>query len=173
VNFDGATLGTWNGGASTVTRIAGSTTATITTTNSHGLTTGNMVYVLTGVVAGEYTVTVLTLNTFTITTVATTALNAVAITFRVATIRSSYNVSSITRDGTGYYTVNFATPMADANYSSVGISSNFSGADGYLMYEGDGSSVATSRTTSYIKYITANTSSALNSQSVNVVVFGN
>jgi len=33
------------------------------------------------------------------------------------TIRSSYNVSSITKNGTGDYTVNFATPMADANYS--------------------------------------------------------
>jgi hypothetical protein len=34
-------------------------------------------------------------------------------------IRSSYNVSSITKNGTGDYAVNFATPMADANYSVV------------------------------------------------------
>jgi hypothetical protein len=34
-----------------------------------------------------------------------------------ATIRSSYNVSSVTKNGTGDYTVNFATPMTDANYS--------------------------------------------------------
>lgn len=33
------------------------------------------------------------------------------------TIRSSYNVSSITKNGTGDYTVNFTTPMADGNYS--------------------------------------------------------
>jgi len=33
------------------------------------------------------------------------------------TIRSSYNVSSITKNATGDYTVNFATPMADANYA--------------------------------------------------------
>jgi hypothetical protein len=32
-------------------------------------------------------------------------------------IRSSYNVSSITKNGTGDYTVNFATALADANYS--------------------------------------------------------
>lgn len=37
------------------------------------------------------------------------------------TIRSSYNVSSITKNGTGDYTVNFATPMVDANYSASGI----------------------------------------------------
>jgi hypothetical protein len=33
------------------------------------------------------------------------------------TIRSSYNVSSVTKNGTGDYTVNFTTAMADANYS--------------------------------------------------------
>jgi hypothetical protein len=33
------------------------------------------------------------------------------------TPRSAYNVSSITKNGTGDYTVNFATPMSDANYS--------------------------------------------------------
>ena len=34
-------------------------------------------------------------------------------------IRSSGNVSSITDNGTGSYTVNFATAMPDANYSAV------------------------------------------------------
>jgi len=33
-----------------------------------------------------------------------------------ATIRDSGNVSSITKDGTGQYTVNFATSMPDVNY---------------------------------------------------------
>jgi hypothetical protein len=33
------------------------------------------------------------------------------------TIRSQYNVSSVTKNGTGDYIVNFATAMADANYS--------------------------------------------------------
>jgi hypothetical protein len=34
-------------------------------------------------------------------------------------IRASYNVSSITDNGTGDYTVNFTTAMADANYSAT------------------------------------------------------
>ena len=47
------------------------------------------------------------------------------------TIRASGNVTSITDNGTGNYTVNFATAMADANYqvsmSSVSyFSTNFS-----------------------------------------------
>lgn len=33
------------------------------------------------------------------------------------TIRDSHNVSSITDNGTGQYTVNFATPMATADYA--------------------------------------------------------
>lgn len=38
-------------------------------------------------------------------------------------IRASFNVSSITDNGTGDYTVNFATALADANYSVGGSSS--------------------------------------------------
>ncbi len=34
-------------------------------------------------------------------------------------IGASYNVSSITDNGTGDYTVNFTTALADANYSAV------------------------------------------------------
>jgi hypothetical protein len=36
------------------------------------------------------------------------------------TIRASGNVSSVTRNGTGDYTVNFTTAMPDANYCAVG-----------------------------------------------------
>ncbi len=36
-------------------------------------------------------------------------------------IRAAYNVSSITDNGTGDYTVNFATAMPDANFAPVGI----------------------------------------------------
>jgi hypothetical protein len=35
-------------------------------------------------------------------------------------IRSSFNVSSVTDNGTGDYTVNFTTALPDANYSLVG-----------------------------------------------------
>ncbi len=51
-------------------------------------------------------------------------------TYVISAIRSSYNVSSITKNGTGDYTVNFATPMADANYDycvsrDVGVGGTF------------------------------------------------
>ena len=35
------------------------------------------------------------------------------------TIKASYNVSSVTRNGTGDYTVAFTTAMTDANYATV------------------------------------------------------
>ena len=38
-------------------------------------------------------------------------------------IRAQYNVSSITDNGTGDYTLNFTTAMTDANYSAAGIHS--------------------------------------------------
>ena len=38
-----------------------------------------------------------------------------------ASIRSSYNISSITYNGTGDYTINFTNAMTDANYSVVAI----------------------------------------------------
>jgi len=44
-------------------------------------------------------------------------------------IRASGNVSSITDNGTGDYTVNFATAMPDANYSVAGTSSSKEGVE--------------------------------------------
>ena len=42
-------------------------------------------------------------------------------------IRDSGNVSSISQNGTGDYTVNFATPMPDANYATAAFASQQSG----------------------------------------------
>ena len=44
-----------------------------------------------------------------------------------STIRGSGNVSSVTKNGTGDYTVNFTTAMPDANYTVCGTGSNLSG----------------------------------------------
>ena len=44
-------------------------------------------------------------------------------------IRAAFNVTSITDNGTGNYTVNFTTAMPDANYSVTGITGNFNGGE--------------------------------------------
>lgn len=40
------------------------------------------------------------------------------------TIRTSYNVSSVVRTGTGLYTITFSSALADANYVCGGLASN-------------------------------------------------
>jgi hypothetical protein len=95
------------------------TTVTVTAT-AHGLITGNSVYldITSGTaVDGEYTVTVISANIFTVTQASRTTSGNV--TVRQNTIRASGNVSSITDNGTGDYTVNFTTAMPDGNYSGV------------------------------------------------------
>lgn len=46
-------------------------------------------------------------------------------------IRTSFNVTSVTDGGTGNYTVNFATDMADANYAVLATSGD--GSTNYRM----------------------------------------
>ena len=48
--------------------------------------------------------------------VATNALAWVNYNGSAATIRSAYNVSSVTKNGGGDYTLNFTTALSDANY---------------------------------------------------------
>ena len=116
VNFDGTANTNLTG-----TYSQSGTTVTVTAT-AHGLIAGNAVFadITSGTgVDGDYTVaTVTNANTFTYTagTSLTTSGN---ITIRRNTIRGSGNVSSISDNGIGDYTVNFTTAMPDANYSAV------------------------------------------------------
>ena len=52
-------------------------------------------------------------------------------------IRGSYNVSSITDNGTGNYIVNFTTAMPDANYAVGGSSSTNGATNGFLLAPGN------------------------------------
>lgn len=109
VNFNGVPL--------TGTYSQTGTTVTVTIT-AHGLTTGqtaNLDFTSGTAVDGSYTVTVTGANTFTVTQASrTTSGNVTLQNF----IRASGNVSSITDNGTGLYTVNFTTAMPDANYTT-------------------------------------------------------
>jgi hypothetical protein len=48
-------------------------------------------------------------------------------------IRDSFNVSSITDNGTGNYTVNFTTALPNSNYSVAGSSSTSSGTNPVIL----------------------------------------
>ena len=79
-------------------------------------------------------------------------------------IRASFNVSSITDNGTGDYTVNFTTAMPDANYSTS-VSGN---SPGYIVVPDFGAA----RTTSAQRFITINIAGAQGDISqANIAIF--
>jgi hypothetical protein len=81
-------------------------------------------------------------------------------------IRASGNVSSITDHGTGSYTVNFTTAMADVNYSTVVTSSNGNSGQTWLLSDAgpnlnSGAYSTTHTTTSSIRLLGGNSSNSL------------
>ena len=86
------------------------------------------------------------------------------------TIRSSYNVSSITRNSAGDYTITFTTALADANYSAV-VTNSLNAATGYTYPQVFSSaSAATAPTTSSFR---VGTNSNTDPVYMNAIVFGN
>jgi hypothetical protein len=89
-------------------------------------------------------------------------------------IRASGNVSSITDNGTGKYTVNFTTAMSDANYaySLATVAPDTSGVNTGIVIEGTNTSV-TNKTTTQLNIViglqTANT--YLDKVDVSVLIF--
>lgn len=81
-------------------------------------------------------------------------------------IRTSFNVSSITDNGTGDYTVNFTSAMTDANYAIVLTGGN---SGGLVAFMADAN---TAPTTTAVRIRTANSSFALADQAItNAVIF--
>ena len=114
VNFNGTTSANLTGSFSQVS----STTVTITV-NGHGLVAGHSIWIVFSatLTSGIYTVaSVIDSNTFTITT--TTGTSSGTVTLNRRLIRASGNVSNVSYNGTGDYTINFTTAMPDANYTT-------------------------------------------------------
>lgn len=89
------------------------------------------------------------------------------------TIRSQYNVSSITRGGTGIYTVNFTNALADANYSVCSMTSG-DGATASIVYEANtGTNRSNASTTSVLLQVTQYNGVPADRASNNVIIFGN
>lgn len=82
-------------------------------------------------------------------------------------IAASFNVSSITDNGTGDYTVNFTTAMSDTNYAVTICPTNNGTGSSFISYLPNGGTY----TTSAVKLLTSNTTINGDSARVNVVVF--
>jgi hypothetical protein len=85
-------------------------------------------------------------------------------------IRGSGNVSSITDNGTGDYTINFTTAMPDTNYAMVGYATNGSNTTpaGNMTY-GNNSVVTTTSIT--VKVVASGVYNALDSDYACVAIF--
>jgi hypothetical protein len=83
-------------------------------------------------------------------------------------IRESGNVSSITDNGVGQYTINFTTIMSDVNYAMVGTAANVGFDFGAYVLD---NSTLISRTTSSISIYTTTYSQLADASFVNVAIF--
>jgi hypothetical protein len=86
-------------------------------------------------------------------------------------IRASGNVSSITDNGTGSYTVNFATAMPDANYAFSGSCINTSNMYGAFVYGqwNDGTGMA--KTTTSVKIATVSSGGQTDTYEIYAAIF--
>lgn len=83
-------------------------------------------------------------------------------------IRSSGNVSSITDNGVGDYTVNITTAMPDTNYAVVGSSGGGAGTSQGAVYLADN---LTARTTTSFRILTINSAgSVVDTPNIDVMV---
>ena len=87
-------------------------------------------------------------------------------------IRASYNVSSITDNGTGDYTVNLTTALADANYSMTASCSYRSGNynSAHIFTDASGTIVAPTTTAARLQLSTVTVGSG-DSEYVTVAIF--
>lgn len=81
-------------------------------------------------------------------------------------IRASFNVTSITDNGTGNYTVNFTTAMPDVNFSVIGMKTNASSDSDSSIQD-----VYANRTTSSCQIFCKESAANTDSNNVNISVF--
>lgn len=109
--------------------------------------------------------------------VTTNALAWVNFTGSTAVIKSSYNVSSITRASTGIYQLNFTNSLADVNYAGVCSSSVAASSSSYQAFTTTGSSTTTygvhTTTALGINVYSATAANFIDPESVQVAIFGN
>ena len=78
------------------------------------------------------------------------------------TINASYNVSSITRNGTGDYTLNFTNALTDANYAVATTGTFETQTGGYQYFSGvnGNTGVPRTKTSAALRITTATSSTA-------------
>ena len=88
-------------------------------------------------------------------------------------IKASANVSSITDNGNGDYTVNFTNALADTNYAVVVSVNNNIGTVVGGVRSSNSTSAPTTKTTSAVRLYTASNSAGVDSHDTSVIIQGN
>jgi hypothetical protein len=89
------------------------------------------------------------------------------------TVRASFNISSVTYNGTGDITLNFATAMPDANYTIVGSVQAIAGtANPWIMINGYLGPTLQAPTTSACRVFCQQTGAGYNSAYICISIFG-
>jgi hypothetical protein len=90
-------------------------------------------------------------------------------------IRASFNVTSITDNGDGDYTVNFTNALTDSNYAAVfgGLGSNLGNISGGMVVIAGASNVADTKSTTQLRIQTGSsvTGGLADNGEVNVAIF--
>jgi hypothetical protein len=81
-------------------------------------------------------------------------------------IRAAFNVSSITDNGTGQYTVNFTTAMPDANYAAHGFSITQPSGNAWVA-----GSAATANTTTQASFVFVSNGAAFDPSAACATIF--
>jgi hypothetical protein len=84
--------------------------------------------------------------------------------------RASYNVSSVTRNSTGNFTINFATPLTDANYSFA-LGHNWQG--GVVNFAMLNGGTKTANALQVLLSDGSQSGNVVNTTQMNCVIFGN
>lgn len=89
------------------------------------------------------------------------------------TPRANYNISSVTKNGTGDYTLNFTSALSDANYSICGVADAGGStiAGGICLYTSYTPTVSAARINAYSIGSSAN--ALMDKAYINVAIFGN
>jgi len=103
--------------------------------------------------------------------VTTNALAWVRFSGASPTIASSYNVSSLTRQSAGNYTISFTTATADANYAVLGTGSGKSGTESQGIVTINWGTVPS--TSSFLLSVINTSNTGIDNAYTSVVVFGN
>ncbi|MGZ0750112.1 hypothetical protein [Kluyvera sichuanensis] len=91
------------------------------------------------------------------------------------TIKSAFNVSSVTRLSTGKYTINFTNPMTNINYCpafSIGDGASTGTASAAVSMDSGGVTGNPAKTVNGITIITRSTNGVLDCAEVNMTIFG-